>query len=98
MLRLELEDIDASIAILPAYYDYELVAWSIVITVTGSDAAFDLAGRVTRRTGESGNLASYRKARSRLESARGGCTTSGCLRSVYRFRSSATGPRRSRPW
>lgn len=36
---------DASSAILPTYYDYELVAWSIVIAVAGAYAAFDLNDR-----------------------------------------------------
>lgn len=46
-----LQDMDALSAILPAYYDNDLVAWSIVIAVAGAYAEFDLAGRVNASQG-----------------------------------------------
>src|ERR1700732_4586099 len=42
---------DSSNAILAGSYDYPLVAWSVLIAVAASYAAFDLAGRVNAAQG-----------------------------------------------
>ena len=42
---------DSSSAILAGSHDYHLVAWSVLIAVAASYAAFDLAGRVNAARG-----------------------------------------------
>ena len=42
---------NSSHLILPGHYDYRLVAWSVLIAMAASYAAFDLAGRVTAAAG-----------------------------------------------